>query len=71
MKIDTNGRDPKIIKRLIEEDLVDYIAMDIKHTWEKYPSLVGKIADISPYKETVEIIKHSGKDYEFRTTVIQ
>jgi hypothetical protein len=44
--------------------------MDVKHTWEKYPSLVGKLDDISPYQESVEIIKKTAKDYEFRTTVI-
>lgn len=70
MKLDTNGRDPALLKKLIDEDLVDYIAMDVKHTWEKYPSLVGKLDDISPYQESVEIIRMSAKDYEFRTTVI-
>ena len=40
VKLDTNGRDPKLLQKIIDENLVDYIAMDVKHTWEKYPSLV-------------------------------
>lgn len=70
VKLDTNGSNPKILKTLIESELVDYIAMDVKQSWEKYPSLVGPLEDISPYLESVEIIKSSAKDYEFRTTVI-
>lgn len=71
VKLDTNGRDPKLLQKLIDEKLIDYIAMDVKHTWEKYPTLVGPISDIGPYKESVELIKNSVIEYEFRTTVIR
>lgn len=70
VKLDTNGRDPKILKKLIDENLVDYIAMDIKHTWEKYPLLVGGIGDIFPYRESARVILESDIEHEFRTTVI-
>ncbi len=40
VKLDTNGRDPDMIAQLIDENLVDYFAMDIKHTWDNYEGLV-------------------------------
>lgn len=46
------------------------MAMDIKHTWEKYASIVGKNEDIAPYKESARIIMQQAPEYEFRTTVI-
>ncbi len=70
VKLDTNGRDPDMIARLIDENLVDYFAMDIKHTWEKYESLVGTPFDARKYQESVKIIQTQAKDYEFRTTII-
>ncbi|MFA5310284.1 MAG: anaerobic ribonucleoside-triphosphate reductase activating protein [Candidatus Paceibacterota bacterium] len=72
IKLDTNGTDPKIIKRLIDEKTVDYIAMDIKAPLnkEKYSSAAGTNVDIEKIKESVELIKNSGIDYEFRTTVV-
>ena len=70
VKLDTNGQNPKMLLELIEKKVVDYIAMDIKHTWEKYPSLIGKTEDIAPYKESTSIIMKHAPDYEFRTTVI-
>lgn len=71
VKLDTNGRDPKLLRKLLDENLIDYIAMDVKHTWEKYPSLVGPIWDLTPYQQSVEIIKKSTIEYEFRTTIIR
>ncbi|MFA5169326.1 MAG: anaerobic ribonucleoside-triphosphate reductase activating protein [Candidatus Paceibacterota bacterium] len=72
IKLDTNGTDPKIIKRLIDEKIVDYIAMDIKAPLnkEKYSSAAGTNVDIEKIKESVALIKNSGIDYEFRTTVV-
>lgn len=71
VKLDTNGRNPQVIKELIDEWLVNYVAMDLKHTWEKYPTLTWLQEDVSPYKESVRIIMESAPDYEFRTTVIK
>ena len=72
IKLDTNGTDPKIIKRLIDEKSVDYIAMDIKAPLnkEKYSSAAGTNVDIEKIKESIELIKSSGIDYEFRSTVV-
>lgn len=71
VKLDTNGRDPDMIRELIDEDLVDYFAMDIKHTWEKYPSLVGVPVDKETYKKSIALILERAKDYEFRSTIIK
>lgn len=59
-----------MLQELISRGLVDYVAMDIKHTWGKYASIVGKNEDIAPYKESVRIIMQQAPEYEFRTTVI-
>ncbi|MDD5696750.1 MAG: anaerobic ribonucleoside-triphosphate reductase activating protein [Candidatus Pacebacteria bacterium] len=72
VKIDTNGYLPEKLKELIEEKLVDYIAMDIKAPLdkEKYGQATGIDVDIERIKKSIELIKNSGIDYEFRTTVV-
>jgi len=68
IKIDTNGTFPDKLKELIDEKLVDYIAMDVKAPKSKYDSLSGVKADIKKIEKSIEIIKKSGIDYEFKTT---
>ena len=70
VKLDTNGSNPKIVKELIENRLVDYIAMDIKSPLDNYNEVAG--ADVFPenIEESIRLIKDSGVDYEFRTTVV-
>lgn len=73
VKLDTNGTDSEMIKRLIDDNLVDYIAMDIKAplTKEKYAKASGKEdVDIDKIKESVFLIKNSIVDYEFRSTIV-
>ncbi|MBU0756852.1 MAG: anaerobic ribonucleoside-triphosphate reductase activating protein [Nanoarchaeota archaeon] len=70
VKLDTNGTNPEMLKIIIEEKLVDYLAMDIKAPFEKYDEVTKVKTDISKIKKSVELIKNSGLDYEFRTTVI-
>ena len=71
IKLDTNGTNPKVVKDLIDEHLLDYIAMDIKNSEEKYPLTVGtKRVDMGAIKETINVIMHSGVPYEFRTTLV-
>jgi len=72
IKLDTNGSNPEVIKRLIDQKLIDYIAMDIKASLikEKYQEACGAIIDISKIQESISIIKDSGIEYEFRTTVV-
>lgn len=71
VKLDTNGAFPDIVKKISETKLVDFWAMDIKHTPEKYP-LASGTADIAieNFQESVAIIMESSTDYEFRTTVV-
>lgn len=72
IKLDTNGAYPDKLKEIIELGLVDYIAMDIKNSKEKYALTTGvKELDITPYERSVEIIKNSGVDYELRTTIVR
>ncbi len=71
VKLDTNGAFPEKLKSLIGAGLVDYIAMDVKNSPEKY-ALTSGVDGLSyaPFKESIEIIKTCGVDYEFRTTVV-
>jgi pyruvate formate lyase activating enzyme len=72
IKLDTNGFYPEKLKAVIDEGLVDYIAMDIKSSPENYGKAVGiENIDISPVLESVELIKSSGIDHEFRTTAVK
>lgn len=70
VKLDTNGSKPEMLKELIEKKLVDFIAMDIKTSLEKYSELCAVKVDLEKIKESVELIKNSGIEYEFRCTVI-
>ncbi len=70
VKLDTMGINPDVVKLVVKESLVDYIAMDVKHTPEKYSEAIGKKTDISKIRESIEIIKKSKIDYEFRTTCV-
>lgn len=72
IKLDTNGCYPQALARLLEEGLVDYVAMDIKNCRERYAETVGLPSfDLSPIDESIGLLRRSGIDYEFRTTVVQ
>ncbi len=89
VKLDTNGSNPEILEKLINEKLIDYVAMDIKAPLElnfqfsisnsqtnskyqasKYETATGVKVDLGKIKKSVQIIKNSGIDYEFRITVV-
>ncbi|MEM0360597.1 MAG: anaerobic ribonucleoside-triphosphate reductase activating protein [Candidatus Diapherotrites archaeon] len=70
VKIDTNGTNPALLRELISEKKVDYIAMDIKAPLEKYDSVANVHVDIEAVKESIAILKEGKVDYEFRTTVV-
>jgi len=70
VKLDTNGTNPAMLKELIEKKLVDFIAMDIKTSLEKYSELCGVKVDLKKIRESTELIRNSGLEYEFRSTVI-
>lgn len=70
VKLDTNGSFPEKLQGLIDLDLIDYVAMDIKNCKEKYGETIGmENFDISPVEKSMEILKNSGVKYEFRTTI--
>jgi pyruvate formate lyase activating enzyme len=71
VKLDTNGSRPDVLKKLIDAGVVDYFAMDIKGPLEKYPDITK--CDINPdaILRSIELIKASGVEYEFRTTVVK
>jgi pyruvate formate lyase activating enzyme len=71
VKLDTNGSTPKVLGNLLDENLLDYVAMDVKYPLDRYEELSGKYIDIELYKASIEIIKARLPDYEFRTTVIK
>lgn len=71
VKLDSNGTKPELLKELIDEKLVDYIAMDIKNSLGKYAQTVGlNTIDLTPITKSINLLKKSNIDYEFRTTLI-
>ena len=68
--IETNGSNPDAIKKLIDNELVDFIAMDLKSDLETYYMAAGVKVEKEKIKKSVELIKDSNVDYEFRTTVV-
>lgn len=89
VKLDTNGSNPEMLKGLIKNKLIDYVAMDIKapigtkmqnakykpqndnsKLKNKYEQVTGIKINLEKIKKSIDIIKNSGGDYEFRTTVV-
>lgn len=70
VKLDTNGSNPEVLSKLVSEHLVDFIATDIKTSLDKYEKAISAKIDLEKIKKSVEIIKNSKIDYEFRTTVV-
>lgn len=71
VKLDSNGTNPEVLEKIIQEKLVEYIAMDIKADSKNYAKIVGADVDISKIEKSRDLIMQSGIDYEFRTTVIK
>ena len=59
-----------MLNKLIKEGLVDYVAMDIKNSKEKYAQTVGIEVDLKSIEKSIDIIKEGKVDYEFRTTIV-
>ena len=71
VKLDTNGSFPDRLEEILKSGNVDYVAMDIKNSPEKYAETVGIPGfDVSKIQRSIEIIRSSGIEYEFRTTVV-
>ena len=71
VKLDTNGSLPEQLKQLIENGLVDYVAMDLKNCREKYPLTCGvENLSLDSIEQSIELLMQGKVDYEFRTTVV-
>ncbi|MFA6049044.1 MAG: anaerobic ribonucleoside-triphosphate reductase activating protein [Candidatus Micrarchaeia archaeon] len=70
VKLDTNGTNPQVLEKLFSKKLVDYVAMDIKAPLEKYDAVCGAKVDKKAIQKSVDLIRASGIDYEFRTTAV-
>jgi len=70
IKLDTNGSNPKMLRKLIDDKLINYVAMDVKLPKEKYPEIFRGEIKIQDIEKSIEILKENEIDYEFRTTVI-
>lgn len=71
VKLDTNWSNPNVIEKLINNKLVDYIAMDVKFDFEDLEKITQVKWNKNDYLKSVEIITKSWIDYEFRTTLIK
>jgi len=71
VKLDTNGSRPKVVRELIEKDLIDYIAMDIKTDPLQYDPLIQKNCDSENIIESIRVIRESSIAHEFRTTCVK
>lgn len=73
VKLDSNGTRPEILKKLIDEKKVDYIAMDVKSGSSNYAKVAGIVNEklIEKVKESIELLKKANINYEFRTTLVK
>ncbi len=72
-KLDTNGTNPKMLKELVSEGLVDYVAMDIKNSFTSYYKTIGtnNATLLENVKESINFLLSGKVDYEFRTTIVK
>lgn len=72
IKLDTNGSLHEKLKFIVENKLVDYIAMDVKNVGEKYNLSCGGMVNVEGVLKSIELLINQDKiDYEFRTTVVK
>ncbi len=72
VKLDSNGSNPLLLRKLVSMSLVDYVAMDIKNSKKRYAETIGfKTYDLSKIEESVKFLMESGIGYEFRTTMME
>ena len=75
VKLDTNGSNPNMLQYLLEQNLLDYVAMDVKNSLEKYPLTIG-YSKPNPFstktiETSVSLLQNSSISYEFRTTIVK
>ena len=71
VKLDTNGTNPAMLRRLIADGLVDYVAMDVKAPLRSYEKTVARPVDTEAIGESISLLLKGGVDYEFRTTLVK
>ncbi len=69
VKLDTNGTNPDMLEALAQEGLLDYAAMDIKNSPDRYAETCGGVDLLGPVKQSAALLMAGAVDYEFRTTV--
>lgn len=70
VKLDTNGTNPKILKELLDGNLLDYVAMDVKASLGSYKKVIYTDYALANIRKSIQLLKSSGIDYEFRTTIV-
>ena len=69
-KLDTNGSRPEVLKALVEEGLIDYVAMDVKNSFGAYPATTGCAPDMAAVEESLRYLLQDHVAYELRTTIV-
>lgn len=70
VKLDTNGSRPRALEELLELGLLDYVALDVKTSFAKYPQVARRAVDTAKIEESIQLIVSSGIEHEFRCTVV-
>ncbi len=71
VKLDTNGTNPRMLGDLLSRGMVDYVAMDIKAPPERYGEVVRRPVRIDAIQRSIDLIRTTAPDYEFRTTIVR
>ena len=71
VKLDTNGSNPQVLEDILKEDLIDYVAMDVKNIFTEYELVTKNKVNISNLEKSIRLLKNSNIDYEFRITIIK
>lgn len=71
VKLDTNGTNPVLLKKLIDKKLVDYVAMDMKAPLAQYSKTVGRPVDTEAIRTSIALLMKGDVAYEFRTTILK
>lgn len=70
VKLDTNGTNPAFLRKLLDEGLVDYVAMDFKTSLENYDRVFAKSSAVESFRESLKMLSTSSIDWEVRTTCV-
>ena len=69
VKLDTNGTNPRLLRALLRDGALDYVAMDVKNAPERYTESCGGVAVLPQVQESAALLLEGSTEYEFRTTV--